>query len=504
MDTVPTLCEVLDLLSSKGNTIPIYTEVVADCITPIMAYMRLTASSSTNSFLFESVLGGERIGRYSFVGAEPRRVVRTGDKEPVSGDPLKVVEEELKTVVFVPVPGLPDFTGGAVGFISYDCVRYFEPKTETSLDDPLGIPDAVLMFCDTIIVFDHIYRTLKVVSHAKWSEENPSADTIRNAYAVAHANIQRTVHLLLSNDPLNVPQSPIVLGHESVSNIGKAGYENHVLAIKKHIVAGDVIQTVPSQRIKKRTQLHPFNAYRKLRTVNPSPYMYYVDLGDFQIVGASPEMLVKVENRVVYTHPIAGTRKRGKTPAEDDALAMELINDLKERAEHVMLVDLGRNDVNRVCDPNTVKVDSLMHIERYSHVMHIVSNVSGTLREDQTRYDAFRSIFPAGTVSGAPKVRAMELIYELEKEKRGVYAGSVGYFTYSGGLDTCIAIRTMVFKDGHVYLQAGGGIVHDSQPEAEYEETMNKLRSNVIALESAEAAHYAMQQTVSDSTSIRQ
>ncbi|EGF80077.1 hypothetical protein BATDEDRAFT_88500 [Batrachochytrium dendrobatidis JAM81] len=491
---IPRLELVLDELSCKGNTIPIYTEFSSDCITPMMAYLRLTAASSPiNSFLFESVLGGEKIGRYSFVGAEPRLVIRTGDNEPISGDPLKVVEDELKSTRFVPVPGLPDFTGGAVGFISYDCVRYFEPKTARSLEDPLGIPDAVFMFCDTILVFDHLFGILRIVSHAKWTDLNPSQETIKTAYNTAQANIKRVADVLLSEHVPKIPQPPIVTGEPSVSNIGKEGYESHVLNLKAHIMDGDIIQAVPSQRIKKRTTLHPLNAYRKLRTVNPSPYMFYVDLGDFQIVGASPEMLVKVENRVVYTHPIAGTRHRGKTPAEDDALATDLINDSKERAEHIMLVDLGLNDVNRVCDPNTVKVDSLMHIERYAHVMHIVSNVSGTLRQDKSRFDAFRSIFPAGTVSGAPKVRAMELIYELEKEKRGVYAGSVGYFSYSGGLDTCIAIRTMVFKDGYVYMQAGGGIVHDSQPCAEYEETINKLRSNVIALEAAEAQHYSLQ-----------
>eukprot|EP00842_Homolaphlyctis_polyrhiza_P007040 jgi/Hompol1/925/HPOL_005459-RA len=485
----PSLDEVIGNLASQGNTIPLFREIPADTLTPMLAYLRLTsASSSTNSFLFESVLGGEKIGRYSFVGAEPRKVVRTGDQEAIACDPLRVAEEELKSIRFVPVPGLPDFTGGAVGFISYDCVRFFEPTTARPLADTLGIPDSVLMFCDTIIIFDLLFNTVKVVSHVKWSEVDPSQDIIREAYATAEANISRTLATITADTIPKIPQEPIILGEPTISNIGKEGYEGHVNNLKHFINAGDIIQAVPSQRLKKRTNLHPLNAYRKLRTVNPSPYMFYVDLGDFQIVGASPEMLVKVENRIVYTHPIAGTRKRGKTPQEDTALAQDLISDLKERSEHVMLVDLGRNDVNRVCDPKTVSVDSLMHIERYAHVMHIVSNVSGKLREDKTQYDAFRSIFPAGTVSGAPKVRAMQLIYDLEKEKRGVYAGSVGYFTYSGGLDTCIAIRTMVFKDGYVYLQAGGGIVFDSDPEAEYEETINKLRSNVVALEAAEAS----------------
>ncbi|KAL2919876.1 anthranilate synthase component 1 [Polyrhizophydium stewartii] len=480
-------------LAPRGNTVPVYREIPADCITPIVAYLRLTGGAFANSFLFESVLGGERIGRYSFIGAGPRQVVRTGDGLAVTGDPLRLVEDELKSVVFVPVPGLPDFTGGAVGFISYDCVRHFEPRTARPLADPLGIPDSVLMFCDTLVIFDHLFSTVKIVSHAKWTDAQPSEATVRAAYAEAVRQIDGVLARITSEHTPQVPQPPIVLGEPSVSNIGKDGYEGHVKSLKHYITEGDIIQAVPSQRLKKRTDLHPLNAYRKLRTVNPSPYMFYVDLGDFQIVGASPEMLVKVENNVVYTHPIAGTRKRGKTAKEDNDLATDLISDLKERSEHVMLVDLGRNDVNRVCDPKTVKVDSLMHIERYAHVMHIVSNVSGTLRPDKTRFDAFRSIFPAGTVSGAPKVRAMELIYELEKEKRGVYAGSVGHFSYAGGLDTCIAIRTMVFKDGYVYLQAGGGIVHDSQPEAEFEETVNKLRSNVVAIEAAERMHYELQ-----------
>ncbi|KAJ2996877.1 hypothetical protein HDV02_006052 [Globomyces sp. JEL0801] len=367
--------------------------------------------------------------------------------------------------------------GGAVGFISYDCVQYFEPTTKCNAKDTLKIPDAVLMMCDTIVVFDHLFSVIKVVSNVIFSD-NASPKEIEIAYTKA-VNAINEIEKLLDDPNTPVPEQGPMITSEPISNVGEKGYKQFVSQIKDFIVTGDVIQTVPSQRLKKRTNLHPFNAYRKLRTVNPSPYMFYV--------GASPEMLVKVENNEVYMHPIAGTRKRGKDEEEDIELAKDLISDLKERSEHVMLVDLGRNDVNRVCDPKTVTVDSLMHIERYAHVMHIVSNVSGTLREGCTPFDAFRSIFPAGTVSGAPKVRAMQIIYELEKEKRGVYAGAVGSFGYSGGIDTCIAIRTMLFKDGHVYLQAGGGIVHDSDPQAEYEETINKLKSNVVAIEMAEA-----------------
>jgi anthranilate synthase component 1 len=354
------------------------------------------------------------------------------------------------------------------------------------LKDPLEIPDAVLMLCDTIVIFDHLFSVVKVCSNVIYGD-SASIDEISDAYKKAVDEILE-IELVLSNMDINYPiQEPLDEDFEAVSNVGEAGYKEFVRKVKENILTGDVIQTVPSQRLKKKTNLHAFNAYRKLRTVNPSPYMFYVDLQSFQLVGASPEMLVKVENKIVEMHPIAGTRKRGNTPQKDQQLANELIMDLKERSEHVMLVDLGRNDVNRVCVPSTVKVDSLMHIERYAHVMHIVSHVSGVLRDDQTPFDAFRSIFPAGTVSGAPKIRAMQIIYELEKEKRGVYAGAIGYFGYSGGLDTCIAIRTMLFKDGHVYLQAGGGIVFDSDPDDEYLETVNKLRSNVVAIQEAES-----------------
>jgi anthranilate synthase component 1 len=307
-------------------------------------------------------------------------------------------------------------------------------------------------------------------------------------YKQAIARIDKIIDMLASTHLATPIQPSLKTQNDAVweSNVGKEGYEGFVAKLKDHIKHGDIIQAVPSQRISRPTELHPLNVYRHLRTVNPSPYMFYIDFEDFQLVGASPEMLVKVENQVVYTHPIAGTRPRGKSEAEDLALEQEVLSDPKERAEHVMLVDLGRNDVNRVCRPETVKVDSLMHIERYSHVMHIVSNVSGTLREDQTAFDAFRSIFPAGTVSGAPKVRAVELISELEGERRGVYAGAVGHFNFSGDLDTCIAIRTMVFKNGVAYLQAGGGIVFDSDPALEYQETLNKLGSNLATIAQAE------------------
>ncbi|KAJ3193053.1 hypothetical protein HK101_005523 [Irineochytrium annulatum] len=490
----PSLAEAQKFtFENAGNIIPVYQEIFADLLTPVTAYLKLTGAKMQNSFLFESVSGGEKIGRYSFMGCNPRKVVRTGSQEPITGDPLLMVEKELNQYKFVSIPGIHHFTGGAVGYISYDCVRYFEPKTARPLKDPLGIPDSIFMFCDTIVIFDHLHHLIKVVSHLHVSSDLAPTEVERR-YKLVTEEIAKVVRYLSSEDTPMPKQAPITtIGAESVSNVGKAGYERFVGELKKHINDGDIIQAVPSQRLERKTSLHPFNAYRQLRSLNPSPYMFYVDLGEFQIVGASPEMLVKVEDGVVFTHPIAGTRRRGKTPEEDEALAQDLLGDLKERSEHVMLVDLGRNDVNRVCVPNTVTVDSLMHIERYSHVMHIVSNVSGCLREGKTMYDAFRSIFPAGTVSGAPKVRAMQLIGELEGERRGVYAGAVGYFSYSGNLDTCIAIRTMTFKDGNVYLQAGGGIVYDSVPEDEFEETINKLKSNVTAIQTAEEYFLSLQ-----------
>ncbi|KAI8818737.1 anthranilate synthase component I [Fimicolochytrium jonesii] len=492
----PSFEEIKGYAAKKtGNIIPVFRSISADLLTPVSAYLRLSTTSNY-SFLFESVTGGEKISRYSFLGANPFKVIRTGDNENIKGDPLIVIESELNSVKYVDVPELPEFTGGAIGYISYDCVRYFEPRTaRADIRDPFGIPDSVLMFCDTIVIFDHLHHLIKVVSHFRVDNtEGPAdEDSFEREYQRVTSEIEKVVEILRDEHIPTPNQPPIILGEQAESNVGQAGYENFVHKLKHHINEGDIIQAVPSQRMRKKTTLHPFNAYRTLRSVNPSPYMFYVDVKDFQIVGASPEMLVKVEKGTVYTHPIAGTRKRGKTPAEDEALAADLLSDIKERSEHIMLVDLGRNDVNRICDPSTVKVDSLMHIERYSHVMHIVSNVSGQLREGKTPYDAFRSIFPAGTVSGAPKVKAMELIYELEQEKRGIYAGAVGYFAYSGGMDTAIAIRTMLFKDGFVYLQAGAGIVYDSVATSEWEETVNKLKSNFTAIETAEAYYQTLQ-----------
>ncbi|KAI9223384.1 ADC synthase [Blastocladiella britannica] len=503
------------LASSAGNTaaadkalyVPVFATLPADLLTPVTAYLKM-AHGADYSFLLESVQGGEKIGRYSFLGANPTSILVTGEGDAfrVRGDPLVPLERELNGIEFVPVPGLPGFTGGAVGFIAFDCIQYFEPKTRPSvpLRDPLALPDALFMFCDSLVIFDHLHHRIQLVTHLMV----PSAGSLSPAdldavlslrYAEAYATLGALLQTLQS-PRVPLPPQPAIPPRASrpapESNVGKDGYMEFVRSLQHHIVEGDIFQAVPSQRMRKPTALHPFNAYRQLRSFNPSPYMFYLDLKDFQLVGASPEMLAKVDahDRRVYTHPIAGTRRRGATEEEDNALAADLLADPKERAEHIMLVDLGRNDVNRICEPASVRVESLMHIERYSHVMHIVSVVSGILRQEQSVFTAFRSIFPAGTVSGSPKVKAVELIRKLEGEKRGVYAGAVGHFDYSGGMDTCIAIRTMVFKDGNAYLQAGGGIVYDSNQEDEYMETINKMMSSAAALERAEDYYYNLQQ----------
>lgn len=397
---------------------------------------------------------------------------------------------------------LPPLTGGAIGYVGYDCVRYFEPKTARPMKDVLKLPESFFMLFDTIVAFDHFYQQVKVITYLRIPEVESD---ISKAYREASKVIEDTVNTLRQEKTPLPEQGPIKLNQSYTSNIGQDGYENHVTRLKKHIKAGDIIQAVPSQRFARPTTLHPYNIFRHLRTVNPSPYLFYIDCEDFNLVGASPELLVKEDHGRIITHPIAGTVKRGKSEEEDEALAEELRNSLKDRAEHVMLVDLARNDINRVCDPLSTRVDRLMVVEKFSHVQHLVSQVSGVLRDGQTRWDAFRSIFPAGTVSGAPKVKAMELIAELEGEKRGVYAGAVGYFGFGtvstdgqklaeGAMDTCIALRTMLIKDGVAYLQAGGGIVWDSVEYDEYIETMNKLGANIQCIKGAEEMYLAMEE----------
>ncbi|KAL7421409.1 anthranilate synthase component 1 [Cryptotrichosporon argae] len=476
----------------RPNLVPVYVEIPADLLTPVAAYLKVS-NGSDYSFLLESVTGGENVARYSFVGADPFKTIRTGDGFDVSGDPLVALEKELEPYRYAKLPEVPTFTGGAVGFITYDAIKYFEPTTmpPTPLANPLpDLPEAFFMLTSTLIVFDRVFQTIKIVTHIHVPDSTPSS-SVPTLYAEAVARLE-AVRARLEAPETPIPeQPPIVLGNESVSNVGKAGYEGFVTKLKEHIVKGNIIQAVPSQRLARKTKLHPFNVYRHLRRVNPSPYMFYLDCKDVQLVGASPETLCKVEGRKVYNHAIAGTVRRGKTAEEDARLGAELHASEKDRAEHIMLVDLARNDVNRVCRPETVNVDDLMKVEKFSHVIHLTSQISGILRDDQSRFDAFRSIFPAGTVSGAPKVKAIQLVSSLERERRGVYAGAVGRFDFDRAeLDTCIAIRTMTFKDGTVYLQAGGGIVFDSIEEDEYVETINKLGANVRCIDEAEK-HYA-------------
>ncbi|KAK9463035.1 ADC synthase [Lipomyces oligophaga] len=485
--SIDTLKSILDV-DQEANIIPVFAFIPSDFLTPSIAYLKLCAAAPDNSFsfLFESAYNGDRIGRYSFLGADPRKVLTTGNGFGKDVDPLKVLQEELDQYKPAKVPGLPPMSGGAIGYVSYDCIKYFEPTTARELKDTLGIPESVMMLFDTLVAFDHVFQRVQIITNLHVPKDRTQF-ILEDALAGAKQILQKVAEALYASGSFLPAQPPIIPNQEYKSNIGQEGYEGHVRKLKEHIFKGDIFQGVPSQRVARPTSLHPFNIYRHLRTVNPSPYMFYIDNVDFQVVGASPELLVKCESGRVITHPIAGTVPRGKSREEDDLLATQLQSSLKDRAEHVMLVDLARNDITRVCDPKTTTVDRLMVVERFSHVMHLVSQVSGVLRQGKSRFDAFRSVFPAGTVSGAPKVRAMQLISELEGERRGIYAGAVGHWGYEPStMDTCIALRTMLVKDGIAYLQAGGGIVFDSDPYEEYIESMNKMGSNVRTISEAE------------------
>lgn len=490
----PTLEQVKELarLDSKGNLIPICREINADLETPVSAYLKV--ARPPYSFLLESVEGGERVARYSIIGTEPQSVIKTGAAQRRGRvDPLLPIERELSRFRLIEVPNMQRFNGGAVGYLSYETVNYFE-DLPTPEADVMGVPESVFMIATTFLVFDHLQHKISVVSHAFLGDGDEDADgRIERAYADAVGRIDEMARRLQA--PLNLPAPTGTAADQrlaTTSNVTPDEFYDMVDKVKEYIVAGDVIQTVVSQRLSRPTTADPFQIYRSLRAINPSPYMYYLQLDDFQIVGASPEMLVQVENGMVATHPIAGTRPRGADEAEDDANEQELRTDEKERAEHIMLVDLGRNDIGRVSEPGTVRVTQLMDVERYSHVMHLVSHVTGKLREGYTNFDALRACFPAGTVSGAPKIRAMEIIAELEPDKRGPYAGAVGYFDLAGNMDTAIDIRTLVVKDGIAHAQAGGGIVYDSKPDFEYRETLHKASALMRAIDDAEQAGIAL------------
>jgi anthranilate synthase component 1 len=462
----------------EANAIPVYCEIVADLETPVSTYLKI--SRGGYSFLLESIEGGQRLARYSFIGTEPYRVIKTSKEDGI--DPLPAVAREMARFKIAPSRELPRFCGGAVGYLSYEVVTRFE-NLPSPAADPLNLPESFFMFVDTLLIFDHVTHKIKVMSYARLEGD------VEKSYTQAVAKINSLVERLrkpLETNPKTSPVRPPETGAPLNSNFTRQQFEESVTKIKDSITAGEAIQVVPSQRLRQRTSADPFEIYRALRTINPSPYMYFLELKDFQIVGSSPEILVRVEDGTVLTRPLAGTRRRGKDAAEDLALEQELRHDEKERAEHIMLVDLGRNDIGRVSEPGSVAVSDLMDVERYSHVMHLVTHVQGKLRRDMTVYDALRACFPAGTVSGTPKIRAMELIAGIEPEKRGVYAGSVGYFSFSGNMDMAIAIRTMVVKDGIAYTQAGGGIVYDSVPSQEFDETLNKARALLGAIKQAE------------------
>ncbi|MDM8528431.1 anthranilate synthase component I [Anaerolineales bacterium HSG24] len=492
----PTITEV-EKLATHGNLIPIYRELPADMETPVSVYLKLQDEGP--SFLLESVTGGEQVARYSFIGVRPRGIMSTiGDEVYMTNlgqgqtvrlkeglDPLAVLKESMSHYKPVRLPDLPRFIGGAVGFLGYDGVRRFEKLPDDNLDD-LHLPEMAFMLAHTIVVFDHARQRLQIVANADLTQ-----GTVRNAYQRAVSRIDEVVARLHAPLPELLPSSSDGAS-ELVSNVTPEVFKESIETAKEYIAAGDVFQVVLSQRLSRRTSANPLAIYRAVRMHNPSPYMVFMrfpgGVGSLplHIIASSPEMHVRLEDDTAELRPIAGTRWRGKTVEEDDALADELLADEKERAEHIMLVDLGRNDLGRVCEYNTVEVKELMVIERYSHVMHIVSDVQGKIKPSYDAFDLLRATFPAGTVSGAPKVRAMEIIDELETTRRGIYAGVIGYIGYDGNMDSCIALRTAVMLGDTIHIQAGGGIVADSDPDYEFQESMNKAGALIDAVAYAE------------------
>jgi len=480
-----------ELVKKGYNRIPLMCEILADLDTPLSTYRKI--SHSSYSYLFESVEGGEKWGRYSIIGLPAKKVVSVTEKkitimennkcirEYTAGDPLAEIEKIQKSYKVPQIENMPRFNGGLVGYFGYETIKYIEPKlNKNNKKDPIGSPDILLMVSDEVIVFDNLSGKLFIIVHA-----NPTHD---NAYLNTKKRLDEIIEMLRNNQvkESQLDKSRDVDENDFVSGFTQKNYKNAVDTIKNYIVNGDAMQVVLSQRLSIPFESKPINLYRALRSLNPSPYMYFLDLGDFQIVGSSPEILVRLEENIVTVRPIAGTRPRGVTETEDLTLENDLLQDPKELAEHLMLIDLGRNDVGRVADMGSVNLTDKMIIERYSHVMHIVSNVTGRLKKDMNAIDVLRSTFPAGTVSGAPKIRAMEIIDELEPVKRGVYSGAVGYISWNGNMDTAIAIRTAVIKDKTLHIQAGAGIVADSIPQNEWDETMNKGRAIFKAVSLAE------------------
>ncbi len=486
-------------LSMHGNLIPVYREILADMDTPVSALLKLGGKPS---FLLESVVGGEKWARYSFIGSSPSKVIRgwrrglsmlieicEEGKDPVSFEtdtPLQALRDELSAYKPVEITKVPRFYGGMVGYISYDMVRFFEKLPESDKGG-IEMPDIFFMVTDTMLIFDNLRQKVRIVSNAHLNGKNPDEAYNESVEKIDSLTERLSQPLKAERWTRNRPQSHRHIPLAFTSSYGsKDSFIEAVLRTKDYVMSGDVLQTVLSQRFETTSEAHPFDIYRALRVINPSPYMYYIDIGDLKIVGSSPEILVRLEGGKIVLRPIAGTRQRGDTEPEDKTLEQELKGDSKEIAEHIMLVDLGRNDVGRVAKTGSVKVTELMSVERYSHVMHLVSNVEGDLREGLDAFDVLEACFPAGTVTGAPKVRSMEIIEELEPTRRGPYAGSLGYFSYSGNMDMCITIRTLFIKDGKVFVQSGAGIVADSDPEKEYAETVNKALAMMNAVEMAE------------------
>ncbi|GAB6072062.1 anthranilate synthase component I [Venenivibrio stagnispumantis] len=479
-------------LSKDYNVIPIYKEIVLDIDTPLSVFLKISSEGRFN-FLFESVEKGENVGRYSFIGSSSSVYIRTKKdfveiynkgkiRYDKTKDPLNTLKEIVNSYKAPKLENLPPFWGGFVGYVGYDVIYFYEPIPDIK-PDILQIPDIFFFLSDEVIVFDNVYNTIKIFVSA--IIDNRDVEQIYKENIERIEKIENQLNKEIQIKRISIEKKDVDITKWK-SNFSKEQFLNAVLKAKEYIREGDIIQVVPSQRFSKKFKGNPIDIYRAVRVINPSPYLFYLDLKDIKIIGSSPEILVSVKDKKIITKPIAGTRPRGKTEEEDKKLSDELINDEKERAEHLMLVDLARNDVGKVANIGSVKVDKFMYIEYYSHVMHIVSDVSGILKEGLTGIDVLKSVFPVGTVSGAPKVRAMQIIEELEPEKRGVYSGAVGYISFDGNLDTAIAIRTAVLRDEEIFVQAGAGVVADSIPEKEYEETINKAKAMIKAVEIAE------------------